>query len=213
MLNAITNTMKKRQEKTLTKQLAQHEIVTLAVYLLGGDQHAVDTEDVAIKAHELAPGRFSWRKYPEQINLELVRVYLSDAKKPEKGQLLLGSGRTGWSLTKTGLDWAQEAAHRSVGKDLTRRREQSKAGSIDENRWRRERARIQLSPAWKHWMGQNQNPSAREAAEVFRIDSYAVGPIREKKITRLLAMFNGDEELAPFLNRMAALLAESEGVT
>jgi hypothetical protein len=100
-----------------------------------------------------------------------------------------------------------------VGKDLTRRREQSKAGSIDENRWRRERARIQLSPAWKHWVGRGQKPSAREAAEVFRIDSYAVGPIREKKITRLLAMFNNDEELAPFLNRMAALLAESEGVT
>ena len=57
----ITITMKKRQEKTLAKQLAQHELVTLAVYLLGGDQHAVDTEDVAIKAHELAPGRFSWQ--------------------------------------------------------------------------------------------------------------------------------------------------------
>jgi hypothetical protein len=94
--------MKKRHKKTLTHQLTQCEIVILAVHLLGGDQHAVDTEDVAIKAHELAPGRFSWRKYPEQINLELVRVYLSDAKKPEKGGLLLGSGRTGWSLTTHG---------------------------------------------------------------------------------------------------------------
>jgi hypothetical protein len=205
--------MKKRQEKTLTQQLTQCEIVTLAVYLIGGDQHAVDTEDAAIKAHELAPGRFSWRKYPEQINLELVRVYLSDAKKPEKGELLLGSGRTGWSLTKNGLSWARQAAHRSVGKDLTRTRAQSKAGSIDENRWRRERARIQLSPAWKHWVGRNQRPTAREAAEVFRIDSYAVGPIREKKITRLLAMFDEDQEIAPFLNRMAELLAESEVVT
>jgi hypothetical protein len=205
--------MKKRQEKTLTKKLAQYEIVTLAVYLLGGDQHAVDTEDAAIKAHELALGRFSWRKYPDQINLELVRVYLSDAKKPEKGKLLVGSGRTGWSLTKAGLNWAREAAQRSLGNDLTRSRAQSKAGSIDENRWRRERARIQLSPAWKHWMERNQRPSAREAAEVFRIDSYAVGPIREKKITRLLAMFDDDQEIAPFLNRMAELLAESEVVT
>jgi hypothetical protein len=204
--------MKKRQEKTLTQKLTQCEIVTLAVHLLGGDQHAVDTEDVAIKVHELAPGRFSWRKYPEQINLELVRVYLSDAKKPEKGGLLLGSGRTGWSLTKAGLNWAQEAAQQSAGQDLTRSRAQSRAGSIDENRWRRERSRIQLSPAWKLWVGQNQKPSAREAAEVFRIDSYAVGPIREKKITRLLAMFDEDQEIAPFLNRIAELLAESEVV-
>jgi len=99
--------MGKRHEKILTRQLTQREIVTLAVYLLGGDQHAVDTEDAAIKTHELAPGRFAWRKYPEQINLELVRVYLSDAKKPEKGDLLVGSGRTGWSLTKAGLNWAR----------------------------------------------------------------------------------------------------------
>jgi hypothetical protein len=204
--------MKKIQEKTLTKKLTQCEIVTLAVYLLSGDQHAVDTEDAAIKVHELAPGRFTWRKYPEQINLELVRVYLSDAKKPEKGGLLVGSGRTGWSLTTAGLNWAQKAAQQSSGQDLTRSRAQSKAGSIDENRWRRERARIQSSPAWKHWMGQNQKPSAREAAEVFRIDSYAVGPIREKKITRLLAMFVDDQEIAPFLHQMAEVLAESEVV-
>jgi hypothetical protein len=202
--------MKKRQEKNLTKKLTQGELVTMAVYLLGGDQHAVDTEDVAIKAQELAPGRFSWRKYPEQINLELVRVYLSAAKKPEKGGFLLGSGRTGWSLTQAGLSWARQAAEQFVGKDLTRSRAQSKAGSIDENRWRRERARIQLSHAWKHWAGRHQRPTAREAAEVFRIDSYAVGPIRERKITRLLAMFDDDGEIAPFLNRMAELLAQPE---
>jgi hypothetical protein len=130
--------MKKRQEKNLTNQLAQYEIVTLAVYLLGGDQNAVDTEDAAIKAHQLAPGCFTWRKYPDQINLELVRANLSNAKKPQNGELLLGSGRTGWSLTKAGLKWARGAVPRVVGKDLTRSRAQSRAGSIDENRWRRE---------------------------------------------------------------------------
>jgi hypothetical protein len=131
------------------------EIVTLAVYLLG-DQHAVDTEDAAVKAHHLAPGYFTWPKYSDQINLELVRVNLSNAKKPQNGALLLGSGRTGWSLTKGGLKWARQAALQSVDRDLTRSRAQSRAGSIDENRWRRERSRIQLSPAWKLWVGQNQ---------------------------------------------------------
>jgi hypothetical protein len=100
-----------------------------------------------------------------------------------------------------------------VGKDLTRSRAQSKAGSIDENRWRRERARIQFSPAWKHWAGQNQQPIADETAEVFRIDCYAVGPIREKKITRLVAMFDDDGEIAPFQHQMAELLAKPEMVT
>src|SRR5689334_18326851 len=70
----------KTPEKSLTK-LSQAEIVSLAVYRLGGAQRAVDTEDVAVEAHRIAPGRFSWKKYPDQINLELIRVFLSDAKK------------------------------------------------------------------------------------------------------------------------------------
>jgi hypothetical protein len=58
------------------KDLANHEIVTLAVFPLGGVTSNVDTEDVAIKANEIAPGRFTWRKYPEQINIDTVRKRL-----------------------------------------------------------------------------------------------------------------------------------------
>ncbi|HAB18651.1 MAG TPA: hypothetical protein DCE44_19690 [Verrucomicrobiales bacterium] len=53
--------------------VANHEIVTLAVYLLGGDTHRVDTEDVAVKANDLAHGRFTWRKYRDQINIDANR--------------------------------------------------------------------------------------------------------------------------------------------
>jgi hypothetical protein len=74
------------------KALSNHEIVTLAVYLLGGDSKRIDTEDVAVKANELAPGRFAWRKYPNQINIENVRTFLSDAKKPKNGAYTLSSG-------------------------------------------------------------------------------------------------------------------------
>ena len=42
--------------------LSNHEIVTLALYLLGGDTQYVDTEDIAVKANEVAPGRFTWRR-------------------------------------------------------------------------------------------------------------------------------------------------------
>lgn len=64
------------------KDLSNHEIVTLAVFLLGGDSQRIDTEDTAIKANELAPRRFTWRKYPDQINIETVRKRLWDARKP-----------------------------------------------------------------------------------------------------------------------------------
>ena len=40
-------------------QLANHEIVTLALYLLGGEARKVDTEDVAKKSNEWATNGFT----------------------------------------------------------------------------------------------------------------------------------------------------------
>ena|SRR5690348_2011607 len=84
MMNTTVNTQ---------KELNNHEIVTLAVYLIGGDTQYVDTEDVAFKANEIAPGRFTWRKYRSQINIENVRTFLSDAKKQKNGGYLRGAGK------------------------------------------------------------------------------------------------------------------------
>src|ERR1700758_717640 len=124
--------MKKKPEKRLTN-LSQVEVVTLAVYRLGGAQRAIDTEDVAIEAHRIAPGRFSWKKYPDQINLELIRVFLSDAKKDEN-ELVIGSGRVGWRLTQRGLKWAEEVSQTIWEFDSARTRAQSRGGSVDAQR-------------------------------------------------------------------------------
>jgi hypothetical protein len=191
--------MKKMPEKRLTKRPSQAEIVTLAVYRLGGAQRAIDTEDAAVEAHRMAPGRFSWKKYPDQINLELIRVFLSDAKKNE---LVVGSGRTGWRLTQRGLKSAKELSGPARDFDSVRPRAQSRAGSIDEQRWRRERSRVIATRAWQLWMSGVRNIPSAETKQVFRIDSYARGELRETKITRLRAMFADDQELAPFLNHL-----------
>src|SRR5438874_12278117 len=116
--------MKQLPDKRLTMEPSHMGVVTLAVHLLGGAQRAIDTEDIAVEAHRLAPGRFAWKKYPDQINLELVRVYLSDAKKSDKGVLLHGSGRTGWRLTQRGLKWAKEAAQNIENIQTSRTRAQ-----------------------------------------------------------------------------------------
>jgi hypothetical protein len=194
--------MKKSPEKSLTKDPSQAEMVTIALYLLGGAQKAIDTEDIAIKAHELAPGRFSWRKYPNQINLELIRVFLSDAKKRE---YLIGVGRTGWRLSQKGLAWAKKAASAINKIDVTRTRAQLRSGSIDEQRWLRERQRLMSSTAWDLWRS-GATIGIAEAKDIFRIDSYAKGDLREAKMTRLQALFSQDEELAPFLDRLVNVL-------
>ena len=41
-----------------SKALSNHEIVTIAVDLLGGDIQCIETEDIAVKSNELVPGRF-----------------------------------------------------------------------------------------------------------------------------------------------------------
>ena len=194
--------MKKAPEKRLTRSLSQTEVVTLAAYLLGGAQRAIDTEDIAVEAQRLAPGRFSWRKYPDQINLELVRVYLSDAKKSDKGELLIGSGRTGWRLTQRGLKWAQRAAKNIKNIQTSRTRAQSRSGSIDEQRWRRERSRIQATRAWMMWIEGKRDIPKADAKAIFRIDSYAKGDLREAKITRVRSLFLEDKELGPFLDHL-----------
>jgi hypothetical protein len=193
----------------LTTDPSQIELVTLAVYLLGGATAAIDTEDVAVKVNELAPGRFAWRKYPDQINLELIRVYLSAAK--TRGNYVSGSGRTGWTLTSGGLGWAETVAPTLMKRDMTRRRDERQAGSVDENRWRRERARVTRTPAWFKWTsGAVEDIAEREAAEVFRIDTYAVGRTRDLKVARLHEMFHDDPELGDFIARAAAIVERKD---
>lgn len=95
------------QRTTLPPALANHEVVVLAAYLAGAQSNLADTEDIAIQANQLAPGRFSWRKHKEQINIEAVRKRLWDATKPKKGAYLIGSEKIGWRLTKAGFDFAR----------------------------------------------------------------------------------------------------------
>ena len=67
------------------RELSNVEVVVLAVHHLGGLSVPQDTEDVAIEADRIAPGRFRWRKYPAFISDHLIGASLSDAKKPKNG--------------------------------------------------------------------------------------------------------------------------------
>src|SRR5436190_9077717 len=104
--HALNKPTKKAEQRR--HELANHELVVLAAYLAGAQSQSADTEDIAVKANELAPGRFTWRKYKDQINIDTVRKRLWDATKEERGGLLIGSEKTGWRLTKSGYDFAKK---------------------------------------------------------------------------------------------------------
>lgn len=200
--------MAKTTRKHLTGEVTHPQVVTIAVFLLGGADRFIDTEDVAIKAASIAPGRFGWRKYPEQINLELVRVYLSDAKKAAHGGLIDGSGRRGWTLTVAGLRFAAPIARTLVGGELARDPNEAQGGSISQARRDRERRRIQQTVAWTSWSRDKKTMiSVSVAQEVFRIDSYVSNDLAQVKIERLRKLFVEDGHLTAFLNDMAQLIA------
>lgn len=183
----------------------QFEIATLAVYLLGGAEKAVDTEDVAIKCYELAPVLFSWQKHKDQINLELVRVSLSDAKKKKSGELLTGLGREGWRLTSAGLDWINRKGKALLGTAAAEMKlRTSKSGSIDTVRRQRERARLTASSAWTQW-ADHRSMSEKDAREVFRIDEYTTDKMLDVKVARLRVLFEDDADICAFLDHASSL--------
>lgn len=199
---------KKQHPKPLTEALRQYHVVTAALHQLGGGSRAIDTEDVAVRSFELAPHLFCWQKYPKHINLELVRVALSDAKKPKNGGLTSGSGRTGWRLTQSGLAWAQQVS--SFGKRAVSSSPNGgkrSAGSVDVVRRNREKARLEGSAAWQSWI-EGHPVSQRDARSLFRIDQYTTDEMLEMKIVRLLGMPWNDSQIDLFLKHSADVLRQ-----
>lgn len=176
----------------ISKPLTNHEVVLLAVYLLGGETSPIETEDIAVKVNELAPGAFTWKKYPAQINLEIVRVVLSNLRRDEDGSLLIGKGNDGWMLTERGHQLARAFSENS-----------SRAGgsktplSQKEKTWRRsEKVRMLATPAFdKISKGRGGTVTEQEAEAFFRLDSYVTGKAREQKLLRAKNVFGDDPEL------------------
>jgi hypothetical protein len=190
----------KGRTATSESGLSNHEVVALAVYLLGGDKKPVDTEDVAIRANEIAPARFTWRKHRDQINLGNVRWSLWDAKKPKNGAYVLQVGKEDWQLTEAGLTFAKKASANLKDMDLSRQ-----PVSARDRQWQRnERARMLSTEAFsKIQNGAADSVTTREAEEFFRIDAYVSTNSREQKITRALSAFGDDEELGNALRVLA----------
>lgn len=190
------------------RSLRKPHVVVLALADLGGARRWIDTEDIAIRARELAPQAFSWRKYPDQIDLDGVRVALHDAAKATYGGLVEGSVRTGWSLTQAGVEWEKRNG-RSVrarlgGGSGPGRRDEQRA----ETRKRAlERGRIRRLAAWRLWT--TGRPIGERAAEaVFRVDSETPRRDVHLKVQRILEILGDDEAVGAFVREVARIVRD-----
>jgi hypothetical protein len=184
------------------------QIVTVAVFLLGGATAAIDIEDVAVKANALAPGRFAWRKYPDQINIAKVSTALFDARKTKNGELILGSGSDGWRLTAAGLEYSRAQAARLQDADLSRAPMNAR-----ERQWHNaERLRLLGEVAFQKFSdGAGYEITNREAEAFFRLDDYVAGASREKKIARLLEAFDSDAQLGQAVKFLSQKVRATKG--
>lgn len=181
--------------------LTRSEAATLALYAEGGEREMVDTEDVAVRVSEIAPGMFSWRKYRDRLDKELVRVALSDARL--KAGFVIGSHSKGWMLTTKGLEFARKNADRE-GEQAASERPRP-----DDRQWERERARLATSDAFARLQnGRVEGVTADEADAFFRLNVYVKGDARERKIARIENRFSSDPELGTAVKLLAARARE-----
>jgi hypothetical protein len=204
-VNTARPTRKSPPKEKLKHELANHEVVVLAAYLAGAQKVSVDTEDIAVKANEIAPGRFSWRKYKDQINIDAVRKRLWDATKQDTGAYLIGSERTGWRLTKVGFDFARRKI-RGVGTtELGKQRKSKNEGVVQT----RELKRMMIEEAFvKFADGRQQEITRSEAERFFRIDDYVTGKARAAKIERFKIMVTRNKTLSQALEFLSGLVTE-----
>ncbi|MEW5817667.1 MAG: hypothetical protein AB1798_20020, partial [Spirochaetota bacterium] len=155
------------------------ELVLYALYILGGDSERVHTEDIALKCFQLYPNSFSWIKYPQYPDKDIVRVSLTDARKNKYGALVEGrtgqkrgqSAKTsrspiedGWMLTLQGISW--------IKKNLDRL---EKCGGIEQLEDHRQKVLKQLKrfrehPLFIRYMarGEDFSPTIGELADMLR---------------------------------------------
>ena len=86
---------------------ANTHVVLLAVFLLGGDKMPIDIEDIAVKAFELAPARFCWKKYPDRIDIRIVTYAMKDAMRLSP-RVFIGSLKHGYMVTIEGIALLQQ---------------------------------------------------------------------------------------------------------
>ncbi len=176
--------------------LTRPEAATIALDRLGGARAKVGTEDVADEAGRLAPRLFSWVKFPDRIDKELVRRALTDAKLKKKWTI--GTHLQGWMLTPKGLSFAKQNKER-VRSEAERGR-QTRDPGID-----KERGRLIASDAYVHARRAGVEAVTTEEADAFfRLIAYIRGQARQRKIAGIVNAFSDDPELGPVVIALAA---------
>jgi hypothetical protein len=172
----------------LHDELSNPEILTLAVYLRGGAVSPVDLEDAAIEAFNLAPKKFNWKKYEDQIDLRIIQYALQDACKPKIGYLK-GSSKHGFMLTQSGLNWAENY---DESKQLSTTSRKSSVADL----LLREQARLRKSHAFEKFINGNAvQITLMDFREFARVNDYFPEYIKKQRYHKIDNVVENDQNL------------------
>jgi hypothetical protein len=174
--------------------LNNYQIVTIAIAILGGDSDHIDKEDIALKAYELASNKFSWKKYPNMIDLGAVSDALRDAKKIKNGGLIIGNNVRGWMLSPSGVRFILSL--KQVDSDVNYQllndifREISSTINIERNRLIRTRA-------YELYINDKKDKiTEQDFYQFLRINEYFKSKARERRFAIVNNAVNGNDPLS-----------------
>ncbi len=171
---------------------SKSQLVTIAVALLGGDTVYVDREDVALKVNDIAPGRFNWRKYPEQIDLDAVGGSLRTAKKRNLG-LVVGNNTKGWMLSPTGLKWIKTVDLTAVHNELPVKHRKASISANQEL----ERNRLFNTKAYNLFVeGKSKAITVQDFYEFARVNEYFQTKTRQRRYAIIANAVSNDDTLS-----------------
>jgi len=169
-------------------ELSNPEILTLAVYLRGGTVAPVDLEDAAVEAFALAPKKFSWKKYEDQIDLRIVQYALQDAAKPNM-RFLKGDSKHGYMLTQVGLKWAEKFDEKKQLSTTSRKLSPSDLAL-------KEQLRLKNTRAYEKFRdGDKEKITIMDFREFTRVNDYFPEHIRKQRYTKIDNAVKDDAEL------------------
>ena len=155
----------------MIKKIKNIELVTIALYEIGGATKSKETEDIAVKADEIDTERFKWKnkKYKSFIDKSLILESLKAAKNRAIGSFLSGNDDKGWILTSTGLKFSKNSKNIFSGLVIRKKR----LTKIEKNYLLREEYRIINSDAYNKYINdQKKEITNNDLKKLFKIDDY-----------------------------------------
>ncbi len=181
------------------KKIKNIELVTIALYELGGARKFIDTEDIAVRADGIDNERFKWRnkKYKIYIDKGLIIESLNAARVRKIGAFVKGNDKQGWILTTIGLEFCKLSKHKFNGKIIRKKR----LSKIEKKYLLREENRIVNTDAYRKFTdNDNKNITENDIKILFKVNDYTSLKDLDKRIIDLLDNFKDQDKIYQLIN-------------